>query len=58
MFERFTDRARRAVVQAQAAAKRLDHQEIGPEHLLLGLTDENIGGVAAKALESLGIGLG
>jgi ATP-dependent Clp protease ATP-binding subunit ClpC len=57
MFERFTDRARRAVVQAQAEAKRLEHQEIGPEHLLLGLTDENIGGVAAKALESLGIGL-
>jgi ATP-dependent Clp protease ATP-binding subunit ClpC len=57
MFERFTDRARRAVVQAQEEAKRLDHQEIGPEHLLLSLTSENVGGVAAKALESLGIGL-
>jgi ATP-dependent Clp protease ATP-binding subunit ClpC len=57
MFERFTDRARRVVVQAQEEAKRLDHEVIGPEHLLLGLTSENVGGVAAKALESLGIGL-
>jgi ATP-dependent Clp protease ATP-binding subunit ClpC len=57
MFERFTDRARRAVVQAQEEARRLDHEQIGPGHLLLGLTNENVGGVAAKALESLGIGL-
>jgi ATP-dependent Clp protease ATP-binding subunit ClpC len=57
MFERFTDRARRVVVQAQEEAKTLDHNYIGSEHLLLGLTHENIGGVAAKTLESLGIGL-
>jgi ATP-dependent Clp protease ATP-binding subunit ClpC len=57
MFERFTDRARRVVVQAQEEAKTLDHHYIGSEHLLLGLTHESIGGVAAKTLESLGIGL-
>jgi ATP-dependent Clp protease ATP-binding subunit ClpC len=57
MFQRFTDRARRVVVQAQAEARALDHSYIGSEHLLLGLTHESIGGVAAKALESLGIGL-
>ena len=57
MFERFTDRARRVVVQAQAEAKALDHNYIGSEHLLLGLTHESIGGLAAKTLESLGIGL-
>ena len=57
MFERFTDRARRAVVQAQKEAKALDHNYIGSEHLLLGLTHESIGGLAGKTLESLGIGL-
>jgi ATP-dependent Clp protease ATP-binding subunit ClpC len=56
MFERFTDRARRVVVQAQEEARTLDQNYIGSEHLLLGLTHENIGGLAAKTLESLGIG--
>jgi ATP-dependent Clp protease ATP-binding subunit ClpC len=55
MFERFTDRARLVVVQAQEEARGLDHDYIGPEHLLLGLIRG--GGVAPKALESLGIGL-
>jgi ATP-dependent Clp protease ATP-binding subunit ClpC len=57
MFERFTDRARKAVVRAQEEATTLDHNYIGSEHLLLSLTHESIGGVAAKTLESLGIGL-
>jgi ATP-dependent Clp protease ATP-binding subunit ClpC len=57
MFERFTDRARRVVVKAQEEARRLDHDHIRPEHILLGLIDDEIGGVAAKALESLGISL-
>jgi ATP-dependent Clp protease ATP-binding subunit ClpA len=35
MFERFTDQARAAVVQAQAEARRLGHNYIGCEHLLL-----------------------
>jgi ATP-dependent Clp protease ATP-binding subunit ClpC len=54
MFERFTDRARRVVVQAQEEARTLGHSYVGTEHVLLGLTHE--GGVAAKALEALGIG--
>jgi ATP-dependent Clp protease ATP-binding subunit ClpC len=57
MFERFTDRARRVVVQGQEEARTLDHTYLGPEHLLLGLAHESIGGVGAGALESLGIGL-
>jgi ATP-dependent Clp protease ATP-binding subunit ClpC len=57
MFERFTDRARLVVVRAQEEARGLDHHYLGSEHLLLALTHESIGGVAAKVLESLGIGL-
>ena len=56
MFEQFTDRARQAVVQAQQEARRLNHNYIGTEHLLLGLIREG-DGVAAKALKSLGISL-
>ncbi|MEK6440936.1 ATP-dependent Clp protease ATP-binding subunit [Pseudonocardia sp. T1-2H] len=56
MFERFTDGARRVVVLAKEEARMLDHNYIGTEHLLLGLIHEDEG-VAAKALESLGIAL-
>jgi ATP-dependent Clp protease ATP-binding subunit ClpC len=56
MFERFTDRARRVVVLAQEEARMLSHNYIGTEHILLGLIHEGEG-VAAKALESLGISL-
>src|SRR5437870_12193805 len=56
MFERFTDRARRVVVLAQEEARMLGHNYIGTEHILLGLMHEGEG-VAAKALESLGISL-
>ena len=56
MFERFTDRARRVVVLAQEEARMLNHHYIGTEHILLGLIHEGEG-VAAKALESLGISL-
>jgi ATP-dependent Clp protease ATP-binding subunit ClpA len=56
MFERFTDRARRVVVLAQEEARLLNHNYVGTEHLLLGLIHEGQG-VAAKALESLGISL-
>ena len=55
MFERFSDRARRVVVAAQEEARALGHDYLGTEHLLLGLIHEG-GGVAAKALEGLGIG--
>jgi ATP-dependent Clp protease ATP-binding subunit ClpC len=56
MFEKFTDKARRVVVLAQEEAKLLNHNYIGTEHILLGLIHEGEG-VAAKALESLGINL-
>ncbi|QGU01272.1 ATP-dependent Clp protease ATP-binding subunit ClpC1 [Corynebacterium kalinowskii] len=56
MFERFTDRARRVIVLAQDEARMLNHNYIGTEHILLGLISEGEG-VAAKALESMGINL-
>jgi len=56
MFERFTDRARRVIVLAQEEARGLNHNYIGTEHILLGLIHEGEG-VAAKALESMGISL-
>jgi ATP-dependent Clp protease ATP-binding subunit ClpC len=54
MFERFTDKSRRAVVLAQEEARQLNHNYIGTEHLLAGLRRENLG-VAAIALGSAGI---
>jgi ATP-dependent Clp protease ATP-binding subunit ClpC len=56
MFERFTERARRVVVLAQEEARMLNHNYIGTEHILLGLAREGEG-VAARALESLGVSL-
>jgi ATP-dependent Clp protease ATP-binding subunit ClpA len=56
MFERFTDGSRRVVVLAQEEARMLNHNYIGTEHILLGLIREG-DGVAARALESLGISL-
>jgi ATP-dependent Clp protease ATP-binding subunit ClpC len=54
MFERFTDRARRAVVLAQEEARELGHDHVGTEHILLGMLRDG-GGVAVSALTSLGI---
>lgn len=56
MFERFTDGARRSVVFAQDEARRLDHNYIGTEHLLLALLREEEG-VAAQALADVGLTL-
>jgi ATP-dependent Clp protease ATP-binding subunit ClpC len=56
VFERFTDRARRVLVLAQEEARLLNHSFIGTEHILLGLIHEGEG-IAAKALEALGISL-
>ncbi|NUP66362.1 MAG: NDP-hexose 4-ketoreductase, partial [Nonomuraea sp.] len=56
MFEKFTGQARRAIVLAQEEARTLNHNFIGTEHILLGLIHEGEG-VAAKALESLGVSL-
>ncbi len=56
MFNRFTERAQRVIILAQEEAKRLNHDYLGTEHLLLGLV--NLGeGVAAVALSNLGIDL-
>jgi ATP-dependent Clp protease ATP-binding subunit ClpC len=56
MFERFTDRARRAVVLAQEEARMLNHNYIGTEHILLGLIHEGEG-VAARVLASMHVSL-
>jgi ATP-dependent Clp protease ATP-binding subunit ClpC len=56
MFERFADTARRVVVLAQEEARRLDHNYIGTEHILLGLIREGEG-TAAEVLGSLDINL-
>jgi ATP-dependent Clp protease ATP-binding subunit ClpA len=53
-FERWTERARQVVVLAQEEARQMGHQEIGSEHILLGLLREQEG-LAARALETLGI---
>ncbi|MFI0814317.1 Clp protease N-terminal domain-containing protein [Streptomyces sp. NPDC021098] len=52
-FERFTDRARRALVEGQEAARRLNHNHLGTEHILLGLFAAE--GIAATALHTFGI---
>jgi hypothetical protein len=56
MFERFTDRARNVLKFAQQEARRLDHQHIGTEHVLLGLLDEPEG-IGARALVARGLSL-
>jgi len=56
MFERFTNRARHAVVLAQEEARRLQHNYIGTEHILLGLLGEP-DGLAGRALAGLGMSL-
>jgi len=56
MFERFTNRARRAVVLAQEEARLLQHNYIGTEHILLGLLAEG-SGVGYQALTAEGITL-
>jgi ATP-dependent Clp protease ATP-binding subunit ClpC len=56
MFERFTDGARRSVILAQDEARRLDHNYIGTEHLLLALLREEES-AAAQALADVGLTL-
>jgi hypothetical protein len=57
MFERFTDKARQAVVLAQEEARRLGHPEVGTEHLLLGLLAVYGDSAASSTLTGLGIPL-
>jgi ATP-dependent Clp protease ATP-binding subunit ClpC len=56
MFERFTNNARHAVVLAQEEARRMQHNYIGTEHVLLGLLGEP-NGLACRALAGLGLSL-
>ncbi|WP_078543173.1 ATP-dependent protease ATP-binding subunit ClpC [Litchfieldia alkalitelluris] len=55
MFGRFTERAQKVLALAQEEAVRLGHNNIGTEHILLGLIREGEG-IAAKALVALGLG--
>ncbi|UAC48255.1 ATP-dependent protease ATP-binding subunit ClpC [Bacillus aquiflavi] len=55
MFGRFTERAQKVLALAQEEAVRLGHNNIGTEHILLGLVREGEG-IAAKALYALGLG--
>ncbi|MCV7255304.1 hypothetical protein H7J86_24375 [Mycobacterium hackensackense] len=52
MFERFTDRSRRVIVLCQEEARKMNHNYVGTEHVLLGLLAEGEG-VAATVLHSL-----
>ncbi|MFA9556445.1 ATP-dependent protease ATP-binding subunit ClpC [Evansella sp. AB-rgal1] len=54
MFGRFTERAQKVLALAQEEAMRLGHNNIGTEHILLGLVREGEG-IAAKALSALGL---
>ena len=56
MFSRFTERAQQVLVLAQEEAKRLSHNFIGTEHLLLGLVREG-SGIAARALQKMNVDL-
>ena len=56
MFGRFTERAQHVLVLAQEEAKRLNHNFIGTEHILLGLVREG-SGIAARSLQNLGVQL-
>ena len=55
-FERFTERARKALELAQEEARRFRHDHLGSEHLLLGLVRER-DGIAARALNDSGVHL-
>ncbi|MDQ0340155.1 ATP-dependent Clp protease ATP-binding subunit ClpC [Caldalkalibacillus uzonensis] len=54
MFGRFTERAQKVLALAQEEAMRLGHNNIGTEHILLGLVREGEG-IAAKALQALNL---
>eukprot|EP00951_Prasinocladus_malaysianus_P044078 scaffold561493_cov29-Prasinocladus_malaysianus.AAC.1 len=56
MFERFTEKAIKVVMLAQEEARRLGHNFVGTEQILLGLIGESTG-IAAKVLKSLGVNL-
>lgn len=57
MFDRFTERAQKVLALAQEEAIRLGHNNVGTEHILLGLVREGEG-IAAKALFGIGLNAG
>ncbi len=56
MFERFTEKAIKVIMLAQEEARRLGHNFVGTEQILLGLIGEGTG-IAAKTLKSMGVNL-
>src|SRR5271157_3240500 len=56
MFERFTEKAIKVIMLAQEESRRLGHNFVGTEQLLLGLIGEGTG-IGAKTLKSMGVNL-
>ncbi|KAI3953128.1 hypothetical protein MKW98_020323 [Papaver atlanticum] len=56
MFERFTDKAIKVIMEAQDEARKLGHDKVGTEQILLGLISEATG-IASKVLKSMGVNL-
>lgn len=56
MFERFTEKAIKVIMLAQEEARRLGHNFVGTEQILLGLIGEGTG-IAAKTLKAMGVNL-
>lgn len=57
MFERFTEKAIKVVMLAQEEARRLGHNFVGTEQILLGLIGESTG-IAAKVRTECNMDLG
>ena len=55
MFDRFTEHARQVIVLARDESRRLQHNRVGTEHILLGLLREEEGLLASRVLHSLDI---
>jgi len=56
MFERFTEKAIKVIMLAQEEARRLGHNFVGTEQILLGLIGEGTG-IGPKVLKSMGVNL-
>jgi ATP-dependent Clp protease ATP-binding subunit ClpA len=56
MFERFTEKSIKVIMLAQEESRRLGHNQVGTEQILLGMIGEGTG-IAAKVLKSMGVNL-
>ena len=56
MFERFTEKAIKVIMLAQEEARRLGHNFVGTEQILLGLIGENTG-IGPKVLKAMGVNI-